>query len=84
MEHPAVVALRQFADPTNWTLDTEGLHWMGKRHAIDYAQEVLASLDVICPTCQERPPFGGRCPHPGCLYGLDERPKVLNLRLPGG
>lgn len=84
MEHPAVVALRLFADPSNWVLDEAGLRWMGMRNAIDIAQDVLANVDVICVTCQQRPPFGGRCPHPGCLYGLDERPKVMNLRLPGG
>lgn len=84
MEHPAVVALRQFADPKNWSAEAGCLAWTGKRNAIEYAQEVLASLDVTCPTCQERPPFGGRCPHAGCLFGLDERLKVFNLRLPGG
>lgn len=77
MEHPAVTALRQFADPANWSDIPGSLRWVGKRHAIIYAEEVLASLSVICPLCRSVPPFGGRCPHEHCPHGLQEHLKIM-------
>lgn len=36
-------ALEQFASPANWS-DVPGcLQWMGKRHAIEYAEHILAT-----------------------------------------
>jgi hypothetical protein len=82
MEHPAIVALRQFADPVNWSDQVGCLQWIGKRHAIEYATAVLTALVVICPNCHTQPPYGARCPHAGCPYGLDERLKVMHSRQP--
>ena len=36
-------ALKQFADPNNWSDQVGNLQWMGKRHAIEYANEVLVT-----------------------------------------
>ena len=39
-------ALKQFADPNNWSDEVGCLQWMAKRHAIEYAQEILAAGNV--------------------------------------
>jgi len=36
-----LAALEAFADPTNWNDEVGRLQWIGKRHAIEYAQSVL-------------------------------------------
>ena len=71
--HPAVEALRQFADPANW----HQAKWIGQRNPWRYAADVLASLEVTCTMCHTKPPFGGTCPHPGCYYRLDPKPKIM-------
>jgi len=37
-------ALKTIAEPTNWSDEPGCLQWMGKRHAIEYAQSVLKDL----------------------------------------
>lgn len=71
MDHPAVVALRQFADPANWADHAGCVQWIGKRHPIDYAEDVLVTLTVMCTTCKTYPSYGGRCSHILCPFGLD-------------
>ena len=36
-----LAALEAFADPSNWSDEPWCLQWIGKRHAIEYAQSVL-------------------------------------------
>lgn len=37
-------AIRQFADPANWHQEAGLLQWIGKRSAVDFAEDVLSSL----------------------------------------
>lgn len=36
-----IAALRNFADPLQWSDEVGRLQWMGKRHAIEFAASVL-------------------------------------------
>ena len=38
--------IRQFADEANWSDKVGCLQWMGKRHAIEYAKEMLAAGNI--------------------------------------
>lgn len=73
MTHPAVEALRQFADPANWDDD----RWIGKQHPLDLAIDVLASLEIVCTMCHSIPPYGGTCPHAGCYFRLDRKLQIM-------
>ena len=39
-------ALKQFADEKNWSDEVGCLQWIAKRHAIEYAREILCSGNV--------------------------------------
>jgi hypothetical protein len=40
----AARAIKQFADPANWSDRVACLQWIGKRHAIDWADDLLSAL----------------------------------------
>lgn len=50
----AAEALRQFADPSNWSLEPGCLQWAGKRNAIEYAESILAALSAEAASVPSR------------------------------
>ncbi|HEY6019233.1 MAG TPA: hypothetical protein VIY48_04830, partial [Candidatus Paceibacterota bacterium] len=40
---------KNFADPSNWSDRVGCLQWMGKRHAIEFAQSVVNEQNAVKP-----------------------------------
>lgn len=38
--------VQNFANPDNWSDEVGCLQWIAKRHAIEYAQEILATGNI--------------------------------------